>query len=400
MKLELFVHGVPKGQSIWGKNDDLIYIQNFYTSRNDEIRFLVQLREIKGERYCYYSYLRYNNIAASDGRPGAYFGLSLRLDAYCSDVIGVYNILETIYKRYIVGSILNSEKTKSKFLITDFQSKDEDLKKIQEYIVSLIKLSLLPSDFISLKDFVLAGSNNIIEVNLIDCSKENVLNVISKSSAIAISPFYPTIKDINTKKQIEDQMVSYKKKQEGEVARLQLENESRIKGCKEEIRSLMQKNEELNVILQKTINDRQSLSTENKRLKQLLEENKKGRDVENTVATLREPLTKLAKLVGLEEPAHDRYEKYHYEEKWSWWDKIRKIILPILHTILLLIIVLFCTFRVINSCDAEENKRVNQLSVIATKKEINKEGVSSLRIDSLNTIQDDSISITQNDKKK
>lgn len=400
MKLELFVHGVPKGQSIWGKNDDHIYIQNFYTSRNDETRFLVQVRDVKGERYCYYSYLKYNNIAAFDGRPGAYFGLSLRLDAYCLDVIGIYNILETIYKRYIVGNILNYEKTKSKFLISDFQSKDDDLKKIQEHIISLIKLSLLPNDFISLKDFVFSGSNSIMEVNLIDCTKENVLSVISENSALAISPFYPTIKDKNTKKQIEEQLSLLKKTQEENIAKLQLDNESKIKNCKEEVRLFQQKNEELNEALQKSINDMQILSSENSRLKQVVEENKKNSDVQKTVATLREPLTKLAKLVGQEDTSYELSSTYRYKETDSWWEKTRKIVLPILHTILLLAIVLYCSFCVSNSQSNKKGNTISKTSVVALEKEIQKVSTDSLHNGNLNVSNNDSIQIMQNDKNK
>lgn len=398
MELDIFIHGVPKGQSIWGKEDDPIYIQNFYTSREDETRFLVQLRDVKGKSFCYYSYLKYNNISAFDGRSGAYFGLSLRLDSYCSDTIGIYNILETIYKKYIVGSFLNGDKTKNKYLITDFKSKEVEIKKIEEYIISLIKLSLSPSDFMSLQDFTLASSSSIMEVNLIDCTKENVLNVIKKSSAIAISPFYPTIKDLNTKKQLEEQISSFKKTQEEVITRLQSENELKIKDCKEEALLYQQKNDELNTALQKSINETNLLTSENKRLKQIIEENKNSKDVERTVATLREPLTKLARLVGSENSSYEEFNMHRHTKKETLWDKTRKFILPILHTILLLVIVLLCSFRVSNYLDSKKNSNsFSQIHTMATK--ANKDSTQSVNcIQPNDSIKKDINGVQKNEK--
>ena len=90
MDLELFIHGVPKGQKIWGKaENDLAYIQNFYTQNNDETKFLVEIRSTKDTTFCYYSYLKYNNVVASDGRAGSYFGMTLRFDVYCADIVTI-----------------------------------------------------------------------------------------------------------------------------------------------------------------------------------------------------------------------------------------------------------------------------------------------------------------------
>ena len=60
MDFEFYVHGVPKGQKMWGFcQEDLSYIQGFYNNTESEdvsVKFLVEVREVKGTRYCYYSY--------------------------------------------------------------------------------------------------------------------------------------------------------------------------------------------------------------------------------------------------------------------------------------------------------------------------------------------------------
>ena len=119
MEVELFIHGVPNGEGFWGKEDDRNYFGTFYDHSTDEVKFLVQNRASKGKLYCYYNYLVYKtvgsptpNVVAYDGRDGSYFGLSLRLDAYCKDVMNMYRILDTIYNIYVCGSLLKMEKSK------------------------------------------------------------------------------------------------------------------------------------------------------------------------------------------------------------------------------------------------------------------------------------------------
>ena len=41
MEVEFFIHGVPSGESFWGKNDDQNYFGTFYDQSSDEIKFVV-----------------------------------------------------------------------------------------------------------------------------------------------------------------------------------------------------------------------------------------------------------------------------------------------------------------------------------------------------------------------
>lgn len=45
MDIEIFVHGVPNGQSFWGKEEDRNYFGNFYgQSNSDAVKYLIQTR--------------------------------------------------------------------------------------------------------------------------------------------------------------------------------------------------------------------------------------------------------------------------------------------------------------------------------------------------------------------
>ena len=104
MDIEIFVHGVPNGQSFWGKEEDRNYFGNFYgQSNSDVVKYLIQTRSSNGKTYCYYNYLVYQNVIGSDGREGSYFGLSIRFDAYCKDFIGIYKILDTVFTAHVLN---------------------------------------------------------------------------------------------------------------------------------------------------------------------------------------------------------------------------------------------------------------------------------------------------------
>ena len=197
MDLEVFIHGVPNGQKIWGKNDDLPYIQSFYgRSDNEEIKFLIELRNINSRNYCYYSYLKCRNIIAFDGRSGSYFGISIRIDEYCADFINMYRLMDVVYNKYVFGYILNSNGESIKYLASDFR--DDICNGIKHAIETLIRNLFNDKDFTNdLQRIRIVNSNRIGKINILDCTRENVWNYLAHEGVIAISPYYLSIKENN-----------------------------------------------------------------------------------------------------------------------------------------------------------------------------------------------------------
>ena len=64
LKLNLFVHGVPKGQNIWGpKEDDRTFLESFYSRRSSiETQLQVDVMKIGKETHCYFTYLKGTQI--------------------------------------------------------------------------------------------------------------------------------------------------------------------------------------------------------------------------------------------------------------------------------------------------------------------------------------------------
>lgn len=200
MDVEIFVHGVPNGESFWGKNEDRNYFGNFYDqSCSDPVRFLIQTRHSNGKAYCYYNYLVYKNVIGNDGREGSYFGLSIRFDAYCKNYMGIYKVLDTIFTAYVLNKILKNQNGKLKYAIRDFASSAE-MKNIENATLQLIQLALTNDSFCSLKGFVVGGAN-LPTGNLYEAAPNEIESFISQYGRIALSPYYMTARESAMTKQ-------------------------------------------------------------------------------------------------------------------------------------------------------------------------------------------------------
>lgn len=294
MNVELFIHGVPQGQKAWGKDDDRDYINNLYTKATENTKFLIELRTVKGKNYCYYSYLKYNNVVASDGREGSYFGLSLRFDQYCVHALRMYQLLEIVYGRYIVNTLLAEGAGRIKFLVSDFDSKDKEIKEIETVVMSLLQQSFfIESDFQSLASQPIASSGKTSFISLYDCTDENVRNAIKSSMKVSISNDYPTYKEQKMQQEMENKQKSFANSKENEIRGLgstiddlRSRNDKQSaenKALKQQIEQLKQQIENLN---------RQCKELDKRKtIEQLIAE------IKTPLSNLQEPLNKLAAYV-------------------------------------------------------------------------------------------------------
>lgn len=368
MDLNMYIHGASKGQKIWSaaKNEnDLPYINNFYIRSDDspESKLIVEILNIEeeGKTFCYYSYLKYKDVVGADDRDGVYFGMTLRLDCYCVDFVSIYNILDTAYKKYIVGMLLVENNGIKKYTTTDFRSKDKELKDLMGNVISLIRLSLSSRDFIDLRNLKVTNADPLT-VSLLDCTKENILSVISKCSKVDISPYYPTANERRIQKNRKEQMATYEKTKEKEIEDLRNSLQQQINRSTTERNSLQQKVDELTAAKEKLTASVSSLEKEKQSLQGRLRASEERKNASELVVSLREPLTKLAKIVGTSEE-HDhshRYEnsEHEYDNHESKTSKLKDFFFPILHTVLLVIIVVYCSFRTYSEVVNKEPKAV------------------------------------------
>ena len=120
LKLNLFVHGVPQGQKIWGpKEEDQNFIGNFYSQKSNlDAQLKIDVMKMGKEVYCYYTYLRGGVMIDIDGRPGSYFAITIRINAFYIDLPNIYYTLDIAYKKFILGKILKSNEAATNFLVS------------------------------------------------------------------------------------------------------------------------------------------------------------------------------------------------------------------------------------------------------------------------------------------
>lgn len=219
LKLNLIVHGVPKGQKIWGpQEEDRIFIESFYSRKSTvDAQLQVDIMKIGNEVNCYFTYLRGGNILDIENRQGSYFALTIRINAFYIDLFNIYTILEASYQKFILGKIIKSDSSSSRFIVNDFQQCDNSFKTIEKEIINYLSSFSNSSDFISLNDFVFNSKLPYTNINLLECNSKSVFNYIKEKGNISISPLHPS-----------RQFSEFSRKKEEELEKVKLETKKMI----------------------------------------------------------------------------------------------------------------------------------------------------------------------------
>lgn len=219
LKLDLFVHGVPKGQKIWGpQEEDRIFIESFYSQKsNIDVQLKIDVMKIGVDTYCYYTYIRGGNMLDTDNRQGSYFALTIRANAFYNDLFKMYSILDSSYQTFIIDKILATNESSTKYLIDDFQQCEDGLKELEKQIINYLSTFSNSSNFINLDKFATNSKLASLNLNLLECNNKNVLTYIKEKGSLSVSPFHPS-----------KQFSEYIRKQEEEVEKLKLEVQKQI----------------------------------------------------------------------------------------------------------------------------------------------------------------------------
>lgn len=288
MEVELFIHGVPKGQDFWGIKEDQAYFSNFYAgNKDDEVRFLVETRKSNHQNYCYYTYLKYKDVVDADGRAGSYFGVSLRFDTYCKDVVTMFRILETAYNKYILNTLLQETGNKTKFIAASFAEKNNEIKSIQSSVLKLIEFSLSGSDFVVIDDSFINQPSGIPECNILDCTKENILIALKKYSRVAISPSYPTSKETTIQKNSESRLNALASSKSKELETISAD----LNTAKSHIHTLKQQFEQQNEEIER-------LRSGYKRQEEELRQNAIKKNVDQIITSIKDPIQDLTSSIN------------------------------------------------------------------------------------------------------
>lgn len=372
MEVELFIHGVPNGEGFWGKEEDRNYFGTFYDHSTDEVKFLIQTRQLKGKPYCYYNFLVYKtpgsqvpNVVANDGRDGSYFGISLRLDAYCKDIANMYRILDTIYNVYVIGSLLKMEKAKLKYMVPDFAGVSNVIANIEKAALQLIQNAFSNEDFVRLDGFALNGGK-FPTYNLYDCTPEGVLSAVKQYSKVVVSPYYLSSKELTLKQECNAQIQTIKQQCDARLradaeARTQEKEElnNKLKSVSNQVSQLQQENGQKG----STINN---LNSEISRLKSEINRAGQIKKLSQIVGPIKEPISELATIFANIVPDSSEAKKttsstssqgHHKRGFYYYFKNVICPLVPLANLLLLLVVGSFMWFGLNNTKSFEDSEK-------------------------------------------
>lgn len=190
MNVEILVHGVPQGQDYFGVEEERTYVESFYDNSAELVKFVVEPKKTGNNTFVYYTYLRYKGILGSGGRPGSYFGLTLRIDKYYQDVIHVYNMLEMVFKKYVVGVLLSSSGESYKYMSSSFASKKTEIEQLQQGLIQLIQGTCNWSKFVDIDSGFFHSVTSLASCNIADITENAMSTALKKYSKVVLSPDY------------------------------------------------------------------------------------------------------------------------------------------------------------------------------------------------------------------
>lgn len=232
LNINLYVHGVPMGHKTWGAlGEDGSFITNFYRPKWPAKELMqVDIMECKGKVYSYYTFVKGQNVMGYDNRTGSYFALTIKMDAYYADLQNMYKILSAAYEKMCVGRLVQKQGEDIKFIVQDFSVLDNELKRMENRIISYIGEFSNNKDLVSFSGFKTNGQLAAQTENLLECDNAKALNTVKATGKISVSPYYPSkkVKELISKNENEmqklQQMTSQQINEAREKASQQIRN--------------------------------------------------------------------------------------------------------------------------------------------------------------------------------
>ena len=188
MNVEFQIHGVlSSGQKTW-KQEDQDYYKQFYSDQTEEVLMIVEIVNRPHGVSTYYNYLRNNNILSA--RVGSYFGMTMRIDgAFCRDVKSIYMILDNLFNKMMVGSILVPKGDKYEYAIESFATQNDYLLQVEKQFSNMLNAFCSPQDFFEISS-AYTSQGTKLNVNASEITIPTAVETIKQRAKLYLSPTY------------------------------------------------------------------------------------------------------------------------------------------------------------------------------------------------------------------
>ena len=326
MEVELIISGTPEGQDYYGPEESRQYMSLMY-STSTENKLMVDVRKEMNEKtYCYYNYLVYKDIIGVGGRPGSYFCLALRLDAYCIDIQSMYRLLDITYHNYVKQAVLKVIGSKIQYKASNFKDLAKEIESVKDFIFSNFQRSFTEIGFTSLQGYLL-NNGQTVNANLYDYSDQSLMDFIRKGVKLNLSPTFPSIEVQRVKDQCEKNLQASLQQME---ATRKMDNEQKNKLTAD----LSSANQEIS-LLKTNIAE---LQKKNKEIEMELRTRKQAKEIEQMLESVKTPILKIADHIKAKTPVYaERMQERTESTMQSLFEAIRKVI-PFCNLLLLLLL--------------------------------------------------------------
>lgn len=368
MNAEFFFHGTPSAFQEWGTAGDSM--MRYYANVSgiaEPIRFSIELGRI-GDKYClYYSYLRYASVFDSTGRPGSYFGITIRLDEeFVRDIEAIYNLCDSVYNNDVVGKVLSVRGEAAHYLVSTFKERESTLQNISERMAA--QIGMLPSVRIAPTLLRAQGvpKTAVAAFNIMDAGSAYFWQQLRSAEQVLVSPHY-ALRD-NQIQQLRA-LVEPEKKRNQELSAKNEDLSGRLSKATTQIQTLQTSVNNLQSEKKQLSQNVTDLSQEVRQLKETLNKNKRGKSIEQAVSQIATPLDELLSNIRTLVPGTGRKENPGREQlskKTSgFWEWIRLGLL-----VLTLLLVTGLYFRACTTSEVEQRAQEDKVSIARLEKTV------------------------------
>lgn len=214
MEIEgIYLHGGAKGFSFINDSGTQTEYDSFFKRFYDKITkaaisiqkiesvsksFIIESLPVDGKQFYDYTFMEHYVYDVS-GRP-SYFGITIRLSAFYCEVSDLYFILDTIFKKDIIGNLLLPKD--SSYMCTKEQIDKPLFEKVMNDIVQLSSSVLQDSNLRGVRS-ISGEKGGGVSINLIDCQPQVVEKAISQHGRLTISTGVPLQRESQSKQEID-----------------------------------------------------------------------------------------------------------------------------------------------------------------------------------------------------
>lgn len=273
LSIEIFIHGVPHGNKVWGEGVGKSYLSKFYNAKySTKEQMLVEVANVGGTKLCFYSFVLGTNVCANDGREGSYFAISVCMNAYYADIQNMYSILNAAYRKICFGNVLKPQGTGLKFCISDFSEVEEMLLEMKSNVIKYIGDFSNNEDIVELQSFPFSQGKGI-ELNLQECATNDCNALMKQNGSISVSTLFPTKEFSKQIAQKNEEVKKLRTAHEEQLSSIEKKYSERESQKKEQIVSLQNQlhnmEQELNSSRKECANLRQDLNIKENKIREL-----------------------------------------------------------------------------------------------------------------------------------